>query len=1161
MEKKSYFTPLWKRGKRFFRVLLMLCMMVTFAPVLKTEADAAFTPTGDQAADIVAYAKTQVGIKQSGACAYFITSCASKAGLTEGQMKLSARMASPYSDEDTQFGYINHKTGAFKYGCEAFTWKDFLEGRYQPKAGDLVFFGKLDGKTGTAEVTIQNIVDNYQGKWSHKHVGMLIDNKSTTSALYTINGGWDKNKDYKSVGTYTFKPDSSTGKVTSGLGGTYWVMEFVRPYYLKTNMSSDAVAATMSYNGHDYERFDYNLSWSEAKAFCAARGGHLVTITDAAEQAKVVELLDGCPMGWYHIGCTDPGQSGTWSWINGEAFTYSNWDLQAPEPNRGAGEYYAAIIGRTWNPNKQIGEWVDMADGGGTGFYSLANCGFICEYEDSEAPVISNVAVSNLTSEGYTVTCDVSDNVGVTKVLFPTWSVQNGQDDLPSSWPEGELSNGKASFRVNVSDHNGEIDCYYYTHIYAYDAVGNYSSKGNEQYEDLYVFVPPVDTEAPVISNVIISDISSTGYTVTCDVSDNVGVTKVAFPTWSEQNGQDDIASIWPEGELSNGKASFHVNVSDHNGENNCYYYTHIYAYDAAGNYSSDGVHFFVPPADVEQPAITDVAVTDVSSAGYLVTCNVSDNVGVTKVQFPTWTDADGQDDIIWHDATISNGIASCYIKTQDHQHQFGLYITHLYAWDADGNATCGGVGVDVPNPVSNVRVENITTSEFTVKCNIDPNWGAITIGLATWTMENNQDDMIWHHGAVADGVVTDTINIIDHNNENNCIYHTHIYAWDADDNGYFVGGIDTFVPKEIYPVTYNGNASDVSNVPAPQEKYYGVDLALSNTVPVRDGYDFLGWAASPDATAAEYQPGDYYSADANLTLYAVWVSIRNLPVAFLDYGGGGEGSITLSGWAFDRDDIDVSIPIHVYIGGPSAGPEVFVYKIIADKPRPDVDAVYGVGLYHGFIETIPVKQRGTQQVFVYAIDAAGEWQDNPLIANIPVTIFAPEYEVIYIMPNGSTALDSQIKNEGVDLILSTEEPTYAGHHFLGWSTNPDATTAQYQPGDTYTEDADLILYAVWEQILPDFVLPASLTTIEEEAFYGGAFTYAQVPAQVTHIGSNAFADCSKLRNIDILGMNTTIDQNAFSGVDQNALTIHGLAGSSAESFATEYGFHFAVID
>ena len=71
------------------------------------------------------------------------------------------------------------------------------------------------------------------------------------------------------------------------------------------------------------------------------------------------------------------------------------------------------------------------------------------------------------------------------------------------------------------------------------------------------------------------------------------------------------------------------------------------------------------------------------------------------------------------------------------------------------------------------------------------------------------------------------------------------------------------------YTVSYDANGG--SGAPASQTKTKDVALTLSSTKPTRTGYMFLGWAASKTATSAQYQPGGSYTANAAVTLYAVW--------------------------------------------------------------------------------------------------------------------------------------------------------------------------------------------------------------------------------------------------------------------------------------------------
>ncbi|MBQ8973430.1 MAG: peptidoglycan-binding protein, partial [Clostridia bacterium] len=99
---------------------------------------------------------------------------------------------------------------------------------------------------------------------------------------------------------------------------------------------------------------------------------------------------------------------------------------------------------------------------------------------DTAAPSISNVRITDVGSGEYTICCDVSDNVGVTSVRFPTWCEgQSGEDAI---WHEGTITGNTASCRIRCVDHNDRTGCTYYTHIYAYDAAGNSTSVNQDQY-------------------------------------------------------------------------------------------------------------------------------------------------------------------------------------------------------------------------------------------------------------------------------------------------------------------------------------------------------------------------------------------------------------------------------------------------------------------------------------------------------------------------------------------------------------------------------------------------------------------------------------------------------------------------------------------------------
>ncbi|MBQ4283290.1 MAG: InlB B-repeat-containing protein [Lachnospira sp.] len=95
-----------------------------------------------------------------------------------------------------------------------------------------------------------------------------------------------------------------------------------------------------------------------------------------------------------------------------------------------------------------------------------------------------------------------------------------------------------------------------------------------------------------------------------------------------------------------------------------------------------------------------------------------------------------------------------------------------------------------------------------------------------------------------------------------------------------------TFVdlsPK--YTVSYNANGG--SGAPSAQTKVHGTNLTLSNVIPTRDGYTFLGWSTTQD-NSVEYEVSATYSANSDVTLYAVWEKKKTCHVYYYENLGTG---------------------------------------------------------------------------------------------------------------------------------------------------------------------------------------------------------------------------------------------------------------------------------
>ena len=128
-------------------------------------------------------------------------------------------------------------------------------------------------------------------------------------------------------------------------------------------------------------------------------------------------------------------------------------------------------------------------------------------------------------------------------------------------------------------------------------------------------------------------------------------------------------------------------------------------------------------------------------------------------------------------------------------------------------------------------------------------------------------------------------------------------YTTNATDTLYAVWKANT------YTVSYNANGG--SGAPSSQTKTYGKTLTLSNTVPTRTNYNFVGWATSSTATTASYQAGGSYTKNSAATLYAVWElayskpRITNISVNRVNTNGqsddqGTRCKVTFS-WATDK--------------------------------------------------------------------------------------------------------------------------------------------------------------------------------------------------------------------------------------------------------------------
>ena len=227
------------------------------------------------------------------------------------------------------------------------------------------------------------------------------------------------------------------------------------------------------------------------------------------------------------------------------------------------------------------------------------------------------------------------------------------------------------------------------------------------------------------------------------------------------------------------------------------------------------------------------------------------------------------------------------------------------------------------------------------------------------------------------------------------------------------------------YYIYFDANGGN--NAPNKVELFMNLYSTLPTNIPKRDGYTFMGWALTSDATEAEYQPGGKLRGEnKDVTLYAVWEGT----VYTLTYdANGGSGAPESETWR---------VPvIAVRLSEIKPTRRGYIFKGWAKTANATTAAYQPNGLF-GVSSTY-------NDVTLYAV-----WTLNT-------------YTVTYYSNGGSGAPDPQSGLFGSTVTLSSEEPVREGYTFLGWSTDILATTAMYAPGDTMVLEENTLLFAVWQ--------------------------------------------------------------------------------------------------
>ncbi|MBZ2058456.1 MULTISPECIES: GBS Bsp-like repeat-containing protein [Streptococcus] len=554
---------------------------------------------------------------------------------------------------------------------------------------------------------------------------------------------------------------------------------------------------------------------------------------------------------------------------------------------------------------------------------------------------------------------------GLKEVSLPTWSEANGQDDI--KWYNAERqADGTYRKRVRLSDHKN-VEGEYNVHLYYVQNDGSLVGVNGTK-TTISIEKPKVQGKISIQNrnsetgdfDIVVSGIVSPG-----------GLKEVSLPTWSEANGQDDIK--WYNAERQpDGTYRKRVRVSDHKnveGE----YNIHLYYVQNDGKLVGAGGIKTNVSLGKPKGNISIQNKNNVNGSFDVVISNVSAPYEVSAVSVPVWSEANGQDDIIWYTATQqANGTYKVTVESGKHKDSVGKYHIHLYYVRNDGQLV--GVGgtttnVSAVKPQGKISIQNRNSEngdfDIVVSDIVSPG-GLKTVSLPTWSEANGQDDIKWYNAErQPDGTYRKRVRASDHNNVQG-EYNVHLYYVQNDGKLVGAGGIKTNVsiskPQGKISIQNKNNDTGefdivVSGIVAPE----GLKTVYLPTWSEANGQDDVQWYTADRQADGTYRKHVYArdhknnAGEYNVHLY--YLNNQNQ----LQGAGGEKTSISVNRpqSASQRDRVLAAAAAMVGVRGGSAEHQRLVNDYNSVRPLPVGYAVKNTDDWCDIFTTVIFQREG----------------------------------------------------------------------------------------------------------------------------------------------------------------------------------------------------------
>ena len=381
---------------------------------------------------------------------------------------------------------------------------------------------------------------------------------------------------------------------------------------------------------------------------------------------------------------------------------------------------------------------------------------YVCRYcgasHTSSTPAKRHTVSAVVDSEcrTMTVTMDAGNGHNHSNVRFAVWSSVNGQDDL--TWYTAKKNaSGQWTCTVPLVNHNSTGT--YFIHAYSSDSgqnrlIGNTTAQVAK--------LPAPDT--------VTAQVSDNCRTMSIRLDTAHSYSGIRFAVWSSAGGQDDL--VWYTAKNGgSGSWTYDVDLARHNTTGT--YFIHVYAGNKLVAHTTAQVKSLPAPAPGVKPGLTATVSADNAAMELALTTTAK----YGKVRFAVWSNANGQDDLVWYDGRLTGSTWSAGVKLLNHK-TLGGYFIHVYA---DGKLVAHTTA-NVYGMPPQQSAQAIVTDDFAwMKLRLYSATGYSSIRFAVWSSAGGQDDLVWYKGENIGGAWVAAADLTRHNTTGT--YFIHIYS------------------------------------------------------------------------------------------------------------------------------------------------------------------------------------------------------------------------------------------------------------------------------------------------------------------------------------------------------------------------------------------------